>query len=785
MDNNLTFLEQEDNTEFIPMLRSCYQQFLRHWWWFAISIPLCVILGWLYQQKQPRVYQRQSVMLIEDSDPSSLSTSSSSRRSRRSGSINNLLELNGVSVGDNLKNEIFILSSQRLMERVVQRLELHTDYTTTSSLHTIALYGNERPFEVIFKHPLPTMRAQTFSVEKLDANTMLITHLHDAEGNDSPDVKARFGEMVNTPFGQICIVRGKGFKKWDDQEISVNRMPLDMATTRYNSEISAEEYDKETSLIVLSCSDIHPKRATDILNTLFEIYKEDVVENKNRVALNTGKFIDQRIELISHELGSVETKLADFKRQNNIVDFSNSAKAMVDQTAEAREKSLQIETQINVAHYLDEYLAAESNEHDLIPALGIGDAAMATQISDYNKLMNTRNQTLSNSSEKHVIVAEFDRQLSQMRQAVRASVKNYVNTLQLQLQDARSNEAQLSGKISGAPEQEKRGLDIQRQQSLKEALYTYLLNKREEVALQQAINEANVRVVEGPLGGKRPISPRTNLILLIGFLVGVVIPAIVLYLKSIFDVSIHNRDEVEKLTSIPILGEIPHIKTSEAAPLITSFEGNAPVVEAFRMLRFNMGFLKHSTHVLTITSSTPGQGKSFISTNISLCLSMAKKRILLIDADIRKQTISKHNHGTIGLTSFLADEYLSAAEIIQHDSIAPGIDFISAGPLPPNPSELLMSSRFDTLISELREQYDHIIIDTTPLFAVADANIVNRVSDITLFVIRMGMQNADVLPTLEQMYTNKRLQNLFFVLNDTDSKSSHYGYGYGYGYVKS
>lgn len=783
MDNNPTFLEQEESTDFVPMLRSCYRQFLRHWWWFAISIPLCLALGWLYQQKQSRVYQRQSVMLIEDSDPSSFSTSSSSRRSRRSGSVNTLLELNGVSVGDNLKNEIFILSSQRLMTRVVERLGLCIDYTTTSSLHTIALYGKERPFEVIFKRPLPTRYAQTFTVEKVDANTVLISNLRDDEGNEQSDVRARFGEMVNTPAGQICVVRGKGFGRWEDQEVTVTRMPLEMATTRYNAEISADEYDKETSLIVLSCRDIHPGRATDILNTLFEIYKEDVVENKNRVALNTGKFIDQRIELISRELGTVETELANFKRDNNIVDFSNSAKTVVDQTAQARQQSLQIETQLNVARYLAEYLAAESNEHDLIPALGIGDGSMTTQISEYNKLMNTRNQTLANSSEKQFAVAEFDRQLTQMRRAVQASVKNYISTLELQLQDARSNEALLTSKVSGAPEQEKRGLDIQRQQSLKEALYTYLLNKREEVALQQAINEANVRLVEGPLGAKVPVAPRTRVILLIALVVGVVVPAGALYLLSLFDVSIHSRDEIEKATSIPILGEIPHLKTTEAAPLITSLESNAPVVEAFRMLRFNMGFLNQATQVITVTSSTPGQGKSFITTNLALCLAMAGKRVLLVDADIRKQTISKHSRHAFGLTTYIADEHTTTADIIQKDSPAPGIDFIPAGPLPPNPSELLMSERFESLINELRGTYDHIIIDTTPMFAVADANIVNRAADVTLFVIRIRMQNADILPTLEQMHKNQRFKNLCIVVNDTDAKASHYGYGYGYGYI--
>ncbi len=792
MDSQIKYQEEkEEEMEFIPLLQICFREFCKHWWWFVVSVVLCFCAGTYYLMRQPRVYQRQSVMLIEDSEGSS--SASGSRRVSRSKGLNTMLELNGVSVGDNLKNEMFILSSERLMKRVVERLHLDVNYTTKESLHTIALYGDERPFEVLFQNPLNGSAGSgnkgkqktgvSFTVKKSGANTCTLTDLTDAKGNELPDVKLTLGQTANTPVGQLSVVRGRTFNLWNDEEVHVTRLPLDVAAKAYTGSITAEEYDKETSLIVLTCSDINPKRATDMLNTLFDVYKEDVVDNKNRVAENTAKFIDNRIGLIGGELSNVENRLADFKRRNQIVDYESAAQAMAGQTLSAREQSLQIETQLNVARYLSDYISNHANDRDLIPALNIGDASFNTQIAQYNELMNQRNRAVGNSSEQVSIVRDFDRQLSQMRQAISSTIHNYIASLQLRLKDSQANESLISGKIASAPEQEKQGIDIKRQQTLKESLYNYLLQKREEVALQQAVSEANVRLVEGPLGSDAPVSPRSRIILLVSLAIGVLIPAGILWLIRICDVTIHDRSEVEKATGIPVLGEVPHLKTtSKTGTDITALASDDPIVEAFRLLRFSLGFMRTKSQVIMTTSTTPAQGKTFISQNIARVLAMAGKKVVVIDADVRKRTLSKGLHAHLGLTTYLVDELTQVDDIIRHDAIGEGIDLVPAGPLPPNPAEILMSDRVETLINELRKRYDHVIIDSTPFFSVADANIVNRVADTTLYVIRLGMQRRDVLPILETMYNEKRFKNICFVLNDADGKTSRYNNGYGYGY---
>lgn len=777
--------QANEEVQLVPLMRLCLEEFKTHWWWFLLSALLCVSCGWYYQQKQQRIFQRQAVMLIEDADASSVGGGASTSRSSKRNAMNTLLELNGVSVGDNLKNEIFILSSKRLMLRVVEKLHLDIDYTIEAGLHIKSLYGDkELPFEVLFQSKCKGKALQTFKVTKKDANTVTLKGLHDKEGNELPDKDVQLGQMVQTPYGQLCVVRGQQFGAWTDETITVSRMSIKNAATRFIGELAVSEYDKETSLIVLNCSDNNVERADHILACLYDTYKEDVVDNKNRVAQNTARFIDERIQIIGRELSSVENQLASFKKRNKLVDFTQSSQIVLNATNDARQQSLQLETQLNVARYLSDYLHSHSNNHDLIPALNMQDASFNTQIGKYNDVMNQRNQMVANSSDKQAIVAELDRQLAQMRQTIASSLKSYVNSIELRLRDAQANESALTGQVSGAPDQEKKGLDIQRQQSLKEALYTYLLNKREEVALQQAINEANVRLVEGPIGGEAPIKPKSAMIMLVALIIGLAIPTAILWIKRMLDVTVHGRKDIEEATTIPVLGEVPIDKDFNGDnTLISSLASDSPMVEAFRILRFALGYMRQNPKVLVSTSTTPGQGKSFVTRNMAIILAMAGKKVVVIDADIRKRTLSAAFRHTIGLTAYLSDDYTQVGDIIKKDGISKGVDFIPAGHMPPNPSELLMSNRLDELVKRLRSEYDYVLFDTTPMLSVADANIVNRVADSTIFVIRVGVQERAFLPELEHMYQDHRFKSLSIVLNGVDPERGYHGYGYGYGYA--
>lgn len=782
---------EEQKNDLAPIIMKWVGLARRFWYWIVLSVVASLCAGFLYQQHQSRVFHTSAVLLIERQDGSS----STMRTKAGNSQINTLMQLNGISAGDNLKNEMFILSSLRLMKLVVPVLELDVDYTTTSSLHEVALY-RDRPFRVRFEHKAkePATMTATIkadgSVALTDFNVHSSKHkLSDAEAEQV--VTARIGQKVQTPVGVLTVEKDVAFKDFErGKEITVSHYPTDLAAARYCGKISATELEKDCDLIVLSCNDINPDRASDILYEVVETYKQDVINNKNRQAERTAEFIDSRLSLISNELAAVESEFATFKANNKIADLNAVATAMTQQSMQARNATTKLATELSVAQYLEEYLSSTAGAKDVIPVLSdFGSSAISQQIGEYNRLMLMRNRLAGNSSDDSPAVREEDRQLEQFRGAIMASLKSYVKSVELQLRAARATEREYLGQAGEVPVKEQKAIDIARQQSLKEALYTYLLNKREEVALQLAIEEANVRLVEDPATGSGPVAPRTKIIMLIALLIGLVVPFLVLYIIELFDTTVTSRKDVEEALSLPIVGELPHLNHATDQTLVygPGADLSAPIAEAFRLLRYGLHYLNSEAKVLLVTSSTPSHGKSFVSRNLAAAMAMTQKRVLLVDVDIRVRNLSR-NHGlrtARGITEYLVGDVNSTSELIVKDCIMEGVDFLPAGITPPNTTELLMSSRLDTMMAELREKYDVIILDTTPAFAVADASIVSRMADLTLFVIRVGEQIRAGLPSIEELYKSKKCGQLCAVINDSDLKTRTYGYGYRSGYSYS
>ena len=426
------------------------------------------------------------------------------------------------------------------------------------------------------------------------------------------------------------------------------------------------------------------------------------------------------------------------------------------------------------------------SDNNLIPTMGgISDVGITTQIGNYNQMMLQRNRLAENTSENSPTIVDFDTNLKQMRTAILASLKGYSASLKLQVDKAKKEEAGLMGNLSAVPQQEKKVIDIARQQTIKETLYTYLLNKREETALQLAITEANIRVVEQPFGSRSPIAPRTKFITLLALIIGIIVPFLFFQVKKLFDTTVHGRKDIEKFTTIPILGEVPHsqvpIKDSE---IVVDGDKDDALAEAFRMIRFNMPFVNKDARVIMLTSTMPGEGKTFISGNFAATLGLTGKKVVLIDADIRKRTRSRVDAiaGNFGLTSYLSGNVDDVKSLIVTKSKECNLDILPAGIMAPNPAELLMSDRLEQCIEELKKMYDYVIIDNVPAQVVADAGIVNRVADLTIYVLRETKIDRRYLPELERLHQEKIFNHLCIVINDSRAKSKKYGYGYGYGY---
>lgn len=776
----LVYSSDDGNGDFLLLIKKWGGVVLRYWYWFLASMVAALIVGYLYVERQDRVYHGQTTLLIENAEDSEMGLP------RRKNAVNVMAQLNGIDAGEILENELFMLSSLRLMKKVVHNLHLEVDYTVPQGLHTATLYRN-RPFEVRFAQPTRVYTSMVVMMDKEGGFELSeFVKAQSTEQLPTTPLRVKANEWITTPIGRLMIVPTALAADFDRATpVTVQHFSNEMAGRIYQQGVSADPLSKQSTLINLGFSDANRERAEDVLYEIVNVYKNDIVENKNRVAQGTAEFIDERIRIIAKELSEVEGRLAGYKQSNQIVDVESAASSLTQQNVTAQQRALELHTQYAVAQSLTDYLRTTAGAKEVIPVVGnFGNSGVAQQITEYNRLLLERQRTVENMSESSPAVRDLDRQLDGLRNAINGALNSHVKAISLELRAAQAHESRVQGWASSVPKKERQMVDITRQQTLKEALYTFLLNKREEVALQLAIEEANIRIVEEPMVGDYPVAPRRSQFLLIALAIGLLIPAFVFWLKDVLDTTISSRREVEEATDIPIAGDLPHVEDTTDATLVYSSpdEAYAPAAEAFRVLRHGLHFMNREAKVYLVTSSTPGQGKSFVSRNLSNAFALTGKRVLLVDVDVRMRNLSKNFESDrhAGLTEYLVGDRDEVESIILRDKLAKGFDFLPAGPMPPNASELLMSERFDQLIARLRTQYDYILLDTTPCFAVADASIVARLADVTLMVVRVGVQLKANLDAIDELYDSHKLGNLCIVINDSDVKARTYGYGYTY-----
>lgn len=768
-------------------LRDLLDIFIFNWKWFVLSVIVCLAVGHLYLMTRPRIYQRSAVMLVKDDS----NTGSGSSRSR--GGTDALMQLNGVMIGSSVKNEVYILQSHQIMKQVVRNLRLDVYYLHKHHFQSRNLY-KERPFTVEFDSAdIETQVPYSFLVV-IQGQKAHITQfeMNQGKADQAPaeiDMTVDWGQYFKLPGlqGQLRLVpETHSLGAYDGEKIQVVHVPVESAATAYGAALQAGELDKESTLVGITYSDQNIARAEDILDAVLDAYRRSIIDDKNRIAESTAAFIDERIALISRELSRVEDDLASFKQRNRIVDVKVDANNFLQQSSQARQRSIQLESQVSVVQYLLDYVRNKSQGNNLIPSLtGITDGGIQNQIARYNEIMLERNRLIENAGETSPRIKQADQHLEQMRQTIIASTEAYLSSLNVQLRRSQQEESGLNKVISMVPEKEKQSLDISRQQAIKETLYTYLLNKREETALQLAITEANIRVIETPFGSNQPISPRKKVILLMAMLIGIVGPFIFFHVRALLNMSVRGRKDIEDYTTIPVLGEIPHRKEEiNDTEILVGEQKSDSINEAFRMLRFSLNFIQKDARVIMFTSTTPGEGKTFISRNFAVTLGMTGKKVILLDTDIRKRTQTKLS-GSIhkeGLTSFLSGATDVIQKLIIHEYSEYNVDMLPAGITPPNPSELLMSERLDLLVEELKKQYDYIVVDNVPAQVIADAGIVNRIADVTFYVIREGKIDRRYLPELQRLYEERKFNHMCIVLNDSKMENKHYGYGnYGYG----
>lgn len=742
------------------------------WKWFLLSILICGGIAWYNYARAPLVYFRSATVIIKD--PSN--KASTSGLDRFDNFINKV----------NVANEILQFRSKKLMREVVQRVHADVSYQIKDGLRSNELY-NESPVLVSLPDALPE-QSFSFTMTLKDAKTVTLSDFSGIEAK--PSYEVALNDTVAIIEGMNVVVTATNYLRdsWLNTPIRVQKLPVESMVNYYKNALGIQQEEEEASILTLALKDSSPARAEDVLNTLITVYNEEAIKEKNQVAVNTANFINERLIIIERELGNVESNLESFKQRNQIVDIASSAGMYMTESQKYNADAMELETQLRLANFIKDYLTDPSKETDLIPSnTGISDMNIENQISLYNAAKLKRDHLIDDSSVNNPVVQELNNSLRAMKQSIIRAVDNMIVSLNVKRNDAQNREMRAQDCVTAIPTKERQMLSIERQQKIKEALYLFLLNKREENALSQAMADNNARVIDGAEGSNAPISPNRNRILLLGLLVGIALPGAVCLAILFMDTRVYGRKDIEGVISVPYLGEIPldkeAMKDHRKKVMAVKEQGDDIVSEAFRILRTNMAFLSKKdkpAQVITFTSFNIGAGKTFIARNLSMSLAYLKKRVVMVDLDIRKGTLSRHfGHYHVGVTNYLSDNTVKVDNIIQHQE---GFDLIPAGILAPNPAELLMDNRLDELMNELRARYDYIIADNVPVGLIADATIANRIADLTIFVVRAGKLDRRQLPDIEKLYQEKKLKNMALVLNGANPERHGYGYSYGYGY---
>ena len=609
--------------------------FASKWKWFLLSVLVCGGIAWYHYARSPLVYFRSATVIIKD--PSNKTSTTGLDR------FDNII--NKVNVA----NEILQFRSKKLMREVLQRLHADISYQLEDGLRSNELY-NQSPVLLSFPDALPEQHF-AFTVTLKDKKSLVLS---DFTGIDvKSDFTVEMYDTVTLSRGMCVVATPTNYysDSWTGTPIRVAKLPMESMVNYYKSALGIQQEEEESSILTLALKDGSAARAEDILNTLINVYNEEAIKDKNQVAVNTADFINDRLIIIENELGGVESELETFKQRNQIVDIASSAGMYMSESQKYNTDVLELETQLRLANFIKDYLTDPAKETDLIPSnTGIGDMNIESQINLYNTAKLKRDHLIDDSSANNPVVLELNNSLRAMKQNIIRAVDNMIVSLNVQRSDAQSREMRAQNRITSIPTKERKMLSIERQQKVKEALYLFLLNKREENALSQAMADNNARVIDGAEGGNSPISPNRNRILLLGLLVGLAIPSLACLGILFLDTRVHSRKDVEDIVSVPYLGEIPQDKEAgklneqESPFLLAKEQRDSTVSEAFRILRTNMAFMARKDlpqQVIIFTSLNEGAGKTFISKNLGMSLVLAKKKVILIDMDIRRGTLSR------------------------------------------------------------------------------------------------------------------------------------------------
>jgi len=761
----------------------------KHWKWFLLSALIALFMAYIYiRYSTPKYAVQTQIQVLDDKNSNS--------------ELDVFQDLSLLGGGKNkIEDELQIINSRSNFIEVVKALNLNTTVMVQGKIIETELYNNP-PVNLNFIAVDSILNRANFEFYITISSSTTFGY---TEEEDKPVKIFAFGKNIPTPIGDIVITPNVGaFENYKDRKLRVSVKPIADVAQGYRTKIMVTNPGEFSNIVNLKLEDPIMEKATNILNALVNIYNRNAIEDKQIIADRTSNFIDERIANISSDLASVDQSAQDFKTDKGVTDIQAEASVNLNVGVANQQELANIRNQLNIASSMQQ-LVEEKETYETLPMV-LSDPTTSGQTERYNQLVLERQRLLKSSNEKNPVIVNLDQQIAGLRQSIQSSLSNTVSNLGQTVNSLSGQQARFNSKIYSSPANERALRDITRQQQTTESLYLYLLQKREEAQITAASSSPKSKIIDVAYGvSKYPVSPKTSLIYLASFILGLLLPFSIIYLHDLLDNKIHNMHSLEKwVKNIPILGELPKLSKNDQKLVIK--EDRSVLAESLRIIRTNLDYLIKTkqartgkSNIVFVTSSVPGEGKTFLSTNLSMILASTNKKVLLIGADIRNPKLYTFFSGSdidkmskpsrnkdAGLTEYLYDKTLELRDIVNPMLVHRNtIDVIYSGRIPPNPAELLMSPRIKEIFDQVSMTYDYVIVDTAPLMVVTDTLLISEFADLLIYVTRAGVTETHAVDYPIKLQEDGKIRGLSFVVNDVDSSKLGYGGKYGYGYGKT
>ena len=765
-----------------------YTTLILNWKWFVLSLIICLGAAHIYLRYATPIYQAAAKLLIKEE-----------QNGRRGNSIQSSANLGIISNSNGIDNEMEILKSRTLAQQAVYDLKLYTTYRHEGRIKDHLIYGEQEVnVDMDYEHLKKLNAPMNFKITREGRNYHVVgsyfVPIDDNSYNPGPvtvdKVITALPATLGTRVGMVKFTQNGNYMLRDGESLKVTMIAPEIAAGKYVGSLSVSPSTKATSIAQLVITDEIPQRAIDYLKQLAIVYNRQANEDKNQIAVRTEQFINQRLEKINAELGNTEGQLENYKKRNNMVQLSMNASTAFSNADSYAQKLNEANTQVALLDELTKYMNEPSNRHQPIPSnVGLNDASATSLINKYNEIALQRNQLLHSASESSPTVTPLTSQLDDLQASIKRAMSQARAGLNIQRNSIASQQGKYQGQISNTPEQERILTQIGRQQEVKSGLYLMLLQKREENSISLAATADKGKLIDNPVfAGK--VTPKDSIILMIAFGLGLAIPALILFLLAFFRYKIEGHDDVAKLTKLPIIADvaIASDRAKTKADIVVHENKNNLMEEIFRSLRTNLQFLmKEHDKVILMTSTTSGEGKTFIASNVAISFALLGKKVVLVGLDIRKPRLAElfeiddHHHG---ITNLLIKDNITWDDVnkqIVNSGVNNNLDLLMAGPVPPNPGELVTRKSLEETMDILKEHYDYIVIDTAPIGLVTDTLALGRIANATVYVCRADYTQKSSFGLINGLAYEKKMPNMSIVLNGVDLSKKKYGYYYGYG----